>query len=198
LYFSILKSILSLKAKEILNLVKSGRVFVVKASQSKHQHDINLYTMKKPLIHLLSLALVLGFFGSVNAQGVRKTTESVQDNNQVQNDKATIDRDRAEITQFRGYRTGMEKATEASNPALVQGHYAKLVNAMQREISQSEAKTKLAKASSSQSRQKEILTAYQEIKITDSPNAIASVKAKQNLLDEFEQTMIRDMGANWD
>lgn len=207
--------------------------------------------MKKHLIHLLSFALVFGFYTSVQAQAVRNTVERAADRNQIQRDKATIDRDRAEITQFRGYRNGMQNAIDTGNPALAKGHHAKLVNAMQREIAQGEDKIKLAKGELAQSRsevrsdnreirgnratdarpavraddrrdrrddirdraddrddlaelkarnarQKEIFATYQSIKITDGPNAFAAVKAKHNLLDEFEQTMIRDMGENWE
>ncbi|MEM0998545.1 MAG: hypothetical protein AAGN35_15915 [Bacteroidota bacterium] len=47
-------------------------------------------------------------------------------------------------------------------------------------------------------RQQEILAAYRSIRVNGNPNAIAAFQAKQNLLDEFEQTMIRDMGENWE
>ena len=46
-------------------------------------------------------------------------------------------------------------------------------------------------------RQKEILSVFRAVKV-DGPGDYASIKAKRNLLDEFEQTMIRDMGENWE
>lgn len=47
-------------------------------------------------------------------------------------------------------------------------------------------------------RQKEILAVFKDIKVKGNPNAFAAIKAKQSLLDEFETTMIRDMGENWE
>lgn len=47
-------------------------------------------------------------------------------------------------------------------------------------------------------RQAEILAAFRSIQTGNNPNSLQALQAKKNLLDEFEQTMIRDMGENWE
>lgn len=42
-------------------------------------------------------------------------------------------------------------------------------------------------------RQREILATFQAIQVQGNPNAIAAIQAKAALLDEFEQTMLRDL-----
>lgn len=46
-------------------------------------------------------------------------------------------------------------------------------------------------------RQQEILAVFKAVKV-NSANDVSALWAKKNLLDEFEQTMIRDMGENWE
>ena len=59
-------------------------------------------------------------------------------------------------------------------------------------------KRDLAEVKGRHVRQKEILATFKSIKVAGNPNAMDALKAKKHLLDEFEQTMIRDMGENWE
>ncbi|HHG86246.1 MAG TPA: hypothetical protein ENJ82_15965 [Bacteroidetes bacterium] len=205
---------------------------------------------KQQLIYSLSLTLLLGLFSTVNAQAVRNHVERAQDRNQISNDNATIQRDRAEIQQFRGYRAGLLKAVGNGNAGAARGHHIKLVRAMEREVNQSNAKVSKSVNELQQSkaevrsdnreirrdvskrkpyraandrkerqddvrdladdrndlnevrrraaRQQEILSVFKGIKFVDNPNVLATIKAKKSLMDEFEQTMVRDMGENWE
>lgn len=182
------------------------------------------------------------------AQPVRNVAERASDHAQIQQDEATRRRDQQEIEQFKGYRQGLANALASGNVGLVQGHHAKLVNAMQIEVSQSQAKlqadNKEVAASRSEvrsdnrevrrnrgngrpiqavddrgdrrddrrdvsddrrdlgaqqvrlNRQREILATFQAIQVQGNPHAIAAMQAKAALLDEFEQTMVRDMNEN--
>lgn len=47
-------------------------------------------------------------------------------------------------------------------------------------------------------RQKEILAVFKAIKVKENPKALSAIKGKRALLEEFEQTLIRDMGENWE
>jgi hypothetical protein len=182
------------------------------------------------------------------AQPVRNLAERSSDHNQIQRDAATIERDRAELVQFQGYRNGMSQALASGNAASAQAHHAKLLGAMEREVAQGDAKINQAgrEVVGSQSevrsdsrevrgnrgqgtpvkaaddrqdrrddrrdvsddrsdlteqrvrhaRQNEILATFKGIQVQGNPNAIAALQAKAALLDEFEQTMVRDLGEN--
>ena len=54
----------------------------------------------------------------------------------------------------------------------------------------------LREAKGRNARQKEILGVFKAIKVQGNPNVFQALKAKKNLLDEFEQTMVRDMNEN--
>ncbi|MEM7036404.1 MAG: hypothetical protein AAF570_05435 [Bacteroidota bacterium] len=205
--------------------------------------------MKSRFIQLLTLALMIGSFSMANAQAVRNTVERAQDRNQIANDKATIQRDRAEITQFRANRQGLGEAIKNGNAGMARAYHMKLVSAMEQEIRQGKAKTAQANREISQSRsetrssnrelrnsvrngkpvqaaddardrrddrrdtrddvsdrnerlartqrQQSILGTFKSIDVSGK-NAFEALKAKKNLLEEFEQTMIRDMGENYE
>lgn len=205
--------------------------------------------MKTYLIPALALIMTLGMFASVEAQAVRNNVERAQDHNQIQRDKATIDRDRSEIKQFKAYQAGLYSAVDNGKPAVAKGFHTKLVAAMEQEIKQGKAKIAHAQREVNQStaevrserrdlrntrgtgrplataddrrdkrddkadlrddkadraelkarnaRQTEILGIFRAVKV-NGPNDFAAIRAKRNLLEEFEQTMIRDMGENWE
>jgi hypothetical protein len=203
----------------------------------------NFYTMKR--LHSLILLLCLGV--SVYAQQpVRNTVERTQDRNQIGRDQATLDRDRAELAQFRGYQAGLKAAVAAGDVASAHAQHQKLMGAMHQEIQQSEAKVAgsanevrqsgsevrsdtreiqrdraqgrpvaaaadrgdrrddradkaddrgdLAERRARLARQREILATFKAINVQN--GGVAAISAKMNLLDEFEQTMVRDMGEN--
>ncbi len=205
--------------------------------------------MKTYLISALALIMTFGLFSSINAQAVRNGVERAQDHNQIQKDKATIDRDRSEIKQFKAYRAGLYNAVDNGKPAVAKGFHTKLVAAMETEIKQGKAKIAQAQREVNQStsevrsdrrelrntrgtgrplataddrrdkrddqadlrddkadraelkvrnaRQEEILAVFRAVKV-EGPNDFTSLRTKRALLEEFEQTMVRDMGENWE
>lgn len=116
----------------------------------------------------------------------------------IQQDEATQRRDQQEMAQFRGYRQGLTNALNSGNAALVQGHHAKLINAMQNEVNQGQAKLDANKENAElktrQDRQRAILADLQAIQVQGNANAIADLQAKTALLDEFEKAMSLDLG----
>lgn len=204
--------------------------------------------MKRNVSSLLLLLLMISGFSISQAQPVRNAVEKGQDRNQIQNDQATIQRDRGEISQFRGNRVGFVKAVDEGNVQLCQGYQIKLINLMQNEVSQGEAKVAQARRELGQShsevrsdnrevrrdraqnrpvaaagdrqdrrddirdvkddrndlaerearvnRQRAILADFKAVVINT--GSMQAVRAKLQILDEFEQTMIRDMGENYE
>jgi hypothetical protein len=196
---------------------------------------------------ILSLIPILALVSAVNAQQpIRNSVERGQDRNQIAKDQATIDRDRAELAQFQGYKSGLKSAVANGNVAIAHGQHQKLVAAMALEIQQSEAKVGGSANEVRQSgsevrsdnreikrdqaqgrpvaaaadradrrndlgdkaddqgdfaerrvrlaRQREILAIYNSINVQN--GGVAAISAKLNLLDEFEQSMLRDMAEN--
>jgi hypothetical protein len=180
--------------------------------------------MKAKTLTLIALLAASSAIAQPVRNAAEKGTTQIQ-----QRDEATVLRDRQELTQFQAYRKGMSDALAAGNVAMVQGHHAKLVNAMQNEVKQGQARINpagnevaatptqarsesregkrsrvegkpvqaadgLTELSARNSRQQEILASFQAIQVQGNPEAIAALKAKVNLLDEFEQSMVRDLG----
>ncbi len=196
--------------------------------------------------HLLSLIPFLLLLAHLYAQPVRNTVERGQDRNQIARDQATIDRDRAELTQFLGYQQGLKSAVAGGDISQAHVQKMKLTAAMQNEIAQSEAKVAgathevhqsgaevrsdtrevhrdkasgrpvaaagdradrrddivdkaddrndLAERLTRLARQKEILATLQALNAQTA--GLEALRAKMNLIDEFERTMRRDMGEN--
>ena len=205
-------------------------------------HELKIYIKMKAtsltLIALLAASCAM-------AQPVRNLAEKSADHNQIHRDAATLERDRAELAQFKGYRQGMSEALASGNAASVQGHHAKLVVAMEREIGQGQARVNqagnelgashaevrsdnrevrrdraqgkplqaaddrgdrrddrrdvsddrndLTELRARNARQSEILAVFKGIQVQGNPNAVAALQAKAALLDEFEQSMVRDL-----
>ena len=95
--------------------------------------DNNMKAKSLTLLALLAASTAL-------AQPVRNVAERASDHAQIQQGEAARQRDQQEIAQFKGYRQGLADALASGNLGLVQGHHAKLVNAMQNEVNQSQAK----------------------------------------------------------
>ena len=204
--------------------------------------------MKRNFATITLLFFMTASFSLVSAQAVRNAAEKGQDRNQIRNDQATIQRDKGEIAQFRGYTKGFKQAINAGNIQLAKGHQMKLVVAMEREVKQGNAKVNqsarevgqsrnevrnetkeirkdkaqgrpvaaagdradrrddvrdlrddkgdLAERKARVQRQNTIATNFKGLVINT--GSLGAIKAKLHLLDEFEQTMVRDMGENYE
>lgn len=203
--------------------------------------------MKKLITATFALLMSLSMMSELQAQVVRNGVERSQDRNQIANGKATIERDAAELKQFASYQQGLDAALGNGNFKNAKAFQMKLVNAMEREIQQGQAKINQSKREVNQSRselnssrrevrntrgtgrpvataddrgdkrddrrdlnddkndrneqiarnnrQKEILGTFRAIQINGAKD-LASIRAKRGLLEEFEQTMRRDMNEN--
>lgn len=107
--------------------------------------------MKKLSTTFLAFGMIFLLAGSVHAQAIRNAAERGANHNQIQRDKATLQRDQQELAQFIGLRDGLGQAVQNGNVAVAKGYQTKLVNAMQREIEQGEAKIRLGSGEVKQS-----------------------------------------------
>jgi hypothetical protein len=167
---------------------EASEVIVFGASKKQSIKKIKMTSkMKLNVLQFSALAILLCLFTQVNAQQA--------------DDEAIVARDRAEIVQFRGYENGLKTAVSTNSLDLARAHHMKMVNAMQREITQAEdriaAEANDARLSRTV-REREILDAIKAIDVQNGPNPLKQIDEKMGLIEEFEQMMITDMGDSWE
>jgi len=121
--------------------------------------------MKKFIPTTFVALMLLTLTTTLDAQAIRNGVERATDRNQIQNGKAILERDQAELKQFAANQRGLYQAVDNGNHALARGFRTKLVAGMEREIAQGEAKINQSKREVVQSKA-EVNSSRREVRNT--------------------------------